>query len=315
MSASVDESRLPMRAAAWSLGVGLGVLVLKFAAYYWTGSVALYSDALESMVNVGAAGAAMVALWFASQPPDHNHPYGHNKSEYVSAVLEGMLIVIAALSIVREAWPRLLAPRRADLTLVGIGFAVVGSSANALLAAFLIRSGRRHRSPALVADGRHVYADVATSAGVLAGLGLGWATGAWWLDPAVAILVALNIVWVGWKLLRGSFGGLMDESLAPTELDDLRALIEREMDGALEIHALKTRAAGSRTFIEFHLVVPSAMSVDEAHRICDRLERAIEAHTPGAQPLIHVEPEHEAVRASFVIGPRRDGNVGGETRD
>jgi cation diffusion facilitator family transporter len=306
MSVDARDSRLPIRAAAISLGVGIAVLILKFAAYFWTGSVALYSDALESMVNVGAAAAALLAVWYGSRPPDHDHPYGHDKSEYVSAVIEGSLIVVAAVAIVHEAWPRLFNPRPADMTLLGVVFSIAASLVNALLAGFLIRTGKRHRSPALVADGRHVRTDVVTSAGVLLGLALGWVTGVWRLDAAVAILVAFHIVWVGWKLLRNSIGGLLDEGLAPGALAKLRAVLEREMEGALEIHALKTRAAGPRTFIEFHLVVPSGMTVDEAHRICDRLERAIEIHRPGAQPLIHIEPEHERLHAGIVATAPRE---------
>ncbi len=291
------------RAAALSVLVSVVVLALKGVAWILTGSVALYSDALESVVNVVAATAAWAALRYASRSPDENHPYGHAKVEYLSAVLEGVLIVLAAVAILREAIPRFVAPQPADLATTAIVASLAASGLNAALAWFLVRSGRAHRSPALVADGRHVVSDVVTSLGVLVGVGVAWASGFWILDPILAGIVALYVLWVGWKLIRASVGGLMDEGLEPAALEGLRKRLESSMEGAIEIHDLRTRQAGWTTFVEFHLIVPAGMSVEEAHRICDRLERATEREMPGAQTAIHVEPEGEAGHGRFIIAP------------
>lgn len=283
----------PIRVAQLSLAVGLGVLGLKWWAYLLTGSVALYSDALESIINVVAALAALWALRVSVRPPDHNHPYGHTKAEYFSAVLEGVLIVLAALAIVNEAVTRLQEPREVQAGL-GLVVSVAASVLNGALAYLLLKVGRQQRSPALVADGQHVFADVVTSLGVLIGVGLAWLTGWWILDPLLAIAVALNILWTGWQLVRESVGGLMDESVTPLEVEQIASRIKAHMTGAIEMHDLKTRRAGPRTFVEFHLVVPGAMSVDESHHICDRIEEAIKGIWTGAQLTIHVEPEWKA---------------------
>ena len=300
----MDEKGFPQRAAAWSLGVAIAVLALKFGAWYWTGSVALYSDALESIVNVAAAGAAFFALWYSARPADANHPFGHSKIEYFSAVLEAALIVVAAFAIIGAAVPRFDRPVAPDLTPLGIGLSILASAVNGTLAAFLVRAGRRHRSPALIADGHHVFTDVATSAGVLVGLAAAWFTGAWWLDPMIAILVAVNILWVGAQLFRKSFSGLMDEGLPEEDLEPLRPALEGAMGDALEIHAMRSRRSGPTTFLEFDLVVPGDMTVERAHEICDQLESTIAERMPGAIAVIHVEPEHEAAHGSFVVRRR-----------
>ncbi|MDM7324800.1 MAG: cation diffusion facilitator family transporter [Thermus sp.] len=285
------------RAARLSLLVALLVLGLKALAYLLTGSVALLSDALESTVNVAAALLALLAIRFAQRPPDETHPFGHTKAEYFSAVLEGVLVVLAALMIAREALPRLLDPK--PLTDLGPGLLVslLASLINGLLAWHLIRQGRLLRSPALTADGYHVLSDVLTSVGVLAGVGLAWFTGAWVLDPLLALLVAGNILLMGFRLVRQSVGGLMDEGLSAEEVERIHATIVKALEGrALEIHDLKTRRAGNRAFLEFHLVVPGSMTVEEAHGLCDDLERVLEEGFPGLAVTIHVEPESERKR-------------------
>ena len=281
--------------AAWtSLLVALVVLGLKALAYRLTGSVALLSDALESTVNVAAALLALLAIRFAHRPPDATHPFGHTKAEYLSAVLEGVLVVLAAFFIAKEALPRLLSP----IPLKGLGpglfVSLLASGLNGLLAFHLLAQGKRLRSPALTADGYHVLSDVLTSLGVLLGVGLAWATGLWVLDPLLALLVAGNILLMGFRLVRESLGGLLDEGLSPEEVARIQAILARELGkGALEVHDLKTRKAGHRAFLEFHLVVPGSLSVAEAHALCDRLERALEAEMPGLSVTIHVEPESE----------------------
>ncbi|APD08468.1 MULTISPECIES: cation diffusion facilitator family transporter [Thermus] len=281
--------------AAWaSLAVALLVLGLKALAYFLTGSVALLSDALESTVNVAAALAALLAIRLAQKPPDETHPFGHTKAEYFSAVLEGVLVVGAALLIAKEALPRLLRPIPLEGLGLGLGVSLLAAGLNALLAYFLLREGRRHRSPALTADGYHVLSDVLTSLGVLVGVGLAWPTGFWVLDPLLALLVAGNILLMGFRLVRQSVGGLMDEGLSPEEVERIQGVIQAHLRGrALEVHDLKTRRAGPKSFLEFHLVVPGRMSVEEAHRLCDELERALEAEMPGLVVTIHVEPESE----------------------
>ncbi|WP_034383918.1 cation diffusion facilitator family transporter [Deinococcus sp. YIM 77859] len=287
--------------ALGSVGVAAVVLALKFLAYLLTGSVALYSDALESIINVAAALAALIALRVAARPADANHPYGHSKAEYFSAVAEGVLIVLAALSIAREAVPALQHPRPVDAAPAGLLVNLGASVLNALWAGVLLRAGRAARSPALLADGRHVLADVVTSVGVLMGVLLAHLSGLHWLDPALALLVALNILWSGWALMRESVGGLMDAGVDPATEARLRQAMSEHAEGALEMHDLRTRHAGRMTFIEFHLVVPGQMTVQEAHAICDRLEDAIRAEIAGAAVTIHVEPQDKAKHHGVLV--------------
>ena len=278
-------------AARLSLVVALLVLGLKAFAYLLTGSVALLSDALESLVNVAAALAALLALRVARKPPDQNHPFGHTKAEYVSAVLEGVLVVLAALWIAREALPRLLHPVPLEGLGLGLGVSLLASLLNGLLAYHLLKEGRRHRSPAL--------SDVLTSLGVVLGVGLAGLTGLWVLDPLLALAVAGQILFLGYRIVRESVGGLMDEGLPPEEVERIRAFLQERIRGrALEVHDLKTRRAGPRSFLEFHLVVRGDTPVEEAHRLCDEAERALAQAFPGLQATIHVEPEGERKRTN-----------------
>jgi cation diffusion facilitator family transporter len=282
------------RLAAASIAVALVVMGMKFVAWRLTGSVALYSDALESIVNVIAATAAFAAIRYAHQPADTGHPFGHYKAEYLSAVLEGVLIVVAALLILHEAATTLLSGDFA-ISEPGAGMAVNLAAAvvNGTFATILIRNGRSARSPALVADGRHIMTDVVTSGGVLAGLVLALATGWLWLDPVLAILVAANIVREGWHVISDSLNGLMDKAADGEEEARIRAAILANAGGAIEVHDIRTRIAGPVTFIEFHLVVDGAMTVEESHEICDRIEDGLREEIPGARAVIHVEPDHK----------------------
>ncbi|MCV0397401.1 MAG: cation diffusion facilitator family transporter [Rhizobiaceae bacterium] len=290
----MTAKRTVARLAFWSIPVALGVMALKYYAYRLTGSVALFSDALESIVNVIAAGAAWWAIRVSHMPADEDHPHGHHKAEYFSAVLEGVLIVGAAMLILVEAWRAFQSPM--PLEQPGIGLAVNGAAAivNGAWAVLLIRVGRAARSPALEADGRHLITDVVTSFGVIAGLLGAIATGWYVLDPLLAALVALNILWQGWRVIGQSAQGLMDRAVTPEELIRIRDLISTHSSGALEVHDLKTRIAGRATFIEFHLVVDAGMSVGDAHGICDRIEDALKAEIPSVRVVIHVEPDDEA---------------------
>jgi cation diffusion facilitator family transporter len=303
MAASAPPSSAvsPIRLAALGVLVALGVLALKFVAYRLTGSVALLSDALESIINVVASGAALLALWVAARPADANHPYGHTKAEYLSAVAEGVLIVLAAVGILRLAVPDLFAPRPVEAAWLGLGINVLASVINGVWASVLLRAGRRTRSPALLADGQHILTDVITSVGVVVGVVLAVLTGWAVLDPLLAILVALNILWSGWGLLSRSVGGLMDAGVdSPTE-KRIRHAMREHAEGALEMHDLRTRTSGAVTFIDFHLVVPGEMSVREAHAICDRLEDALRAELEDVQVTIHVEPQDKAKHHGVLV--------------
>ena len=281
------------RLALWGIPLALGVMGLKLVAWWVTGSVALLSDGLESSVNVVAAIVAFAAISYAAKPADKTHPFGHHKAEYLSAVLEGVLIVVAALLIVMEAVPAVLAPVPMEAPVLGLLINFAAAAINATWAFMLIRAGRRYRSPALSADGQHILSDVVTSAGVLVGLVLAIATGYAVLDPLLAVLVALNILYQGWKVIAHSVDGLMDRAVEREEAEAIQTAIAANGAGSLGVHDLKTRRAGSATFVDFHLVVPATMPVGEAHEICDRLEDAIRAVQPGAQIAIHVEPETE----------------------
>ncbi len=287
--------------AAVSIAVAIAVMAIKYVAYLKTGSVALYSDALESIVNVVTAVVALITIRISARPADRRHQFGHHKAEYFSAVVEGALIVVAALLILREAWEAVQSPRELREPAVGIAISAIAAALNLAWSLFLITFGRRRRSPALVADGWHLATDVATSVGVLAGLWLATVTGWKLLDPAMAAVVALNILWAGWRLTRESVSSLMDEAVASDVSRNIRQIIAANADGALEAHDLRTRSAGRVTFIEFHLVVPGAMSVADAHRICDRLEAALTDSIVGAEVLIHVEPEGEARHKGVVV--------------
>ncbi|QDZ00699.1 cation transporter [Nitratireductor mangrovi] len=280
--------------AFWSIFVALAVMAMKFVAWRMTGSVALYSDALESIVNVIAAGAAYYAIRLSHKPADADHPHGHHKAEYFSAVLEGVLIVLASLLIFGEAWSALRTPRTLEEPLAGLAINGLATVVNAAWATLLIRTGQAARSPALQADGRHIMTDVVTSVGVIAGLIISILTGWRVLDPLLALIVAMNILWQGWKVIGQSVQGLMDVAADPELTLKIRDVISANSGGALEVHDLKTRIAGRATFIEFHLVVDSAMTVGDAHQICDRIEAALKAEVPSVRVIIHVEPDDEA---------------------
>lgn len=287
--------------AIGSIVVGFLVLGLKLIAWAVTGSVALLSDGLESIVNVATAIAALVAIRIAARPADARHPYGHHKAEFFSAALEGAMIVVAAALIFREAWAGILAPRAIDAPFEGLAINALASVINAVWCRVLIVRGRRLRSPALVADGHHLLADVVSSVGVAAGVGLAVATGWMILDPLLAGAVAVNILWSGWTVMRDSLSGLMDEAVGDDILAKITEIIAIEATGALEAHALRTRHAGRAVFVDFHLVVPGDMAVREAHAICDRVEAALAAAIEDAIVTIHLEPEGEAEHRGVLV--------------
>ena len=282
------------RIAAGSIAIGCLVLALKAAAWWITGSAALYSDALESIVNVAASLIALGALHFAAIPADANHPYGHDKAEFFAAVIEGVLIVIAALSIFGHAWETWQNLHPIAQPVEGLALNALATVLNGGWSALLIRTGKRLRSPALLADGRHLLADVVTSVGLAIGVGLVVLTGYLVLDPILAAAAGVYVLWSGTAMIWMSVGGLMDAAPQPAVVNRIRELVAESAVGAIEAHDLRMRHAGRVTFLEFHLVVPGPMTVAESHAICDHIEEVLRADMQHLIITIHVEPEEKA---------------------
>lgn len=282
------------RFALGSAVAGCFVLGLKGAAWWLTGSAALYSDALESTVNVAASLIAWGALRFAALPADANHPYGHDKAEFFAAVIEGVLISVASLLIFDEAWKSWPRVQPLEAPFQGLALNAAATAINAVWSAVMIAAGRRLRSPALAADGRHLLADVVTSVGIASGVFLAVFTGYWILDPLIAAATGIYVLWSGIHMISTSVSGLMDEAPEPAVVNRIRELVANSAAGAIEAHDLRTRHAGRLTFLEFHLVVPGSMTVAVAHQICDRIEDALKAEMGHLMITIHVEPEEKA---------------------
>jgi cation diffusion facilitator family transporter len=277
---------------AWlSVAAALATIVLKGFAWWLTGSVGLLSDALESLVNLAAALLALSMLRLAAAPPDADHPYGFSKAEYFSAGIEGALIVLAAAGIVWTAIPRLITPRGLDMALAGLTLTAVASAINFGVAMVLLRAGREHHSITLEADGRHLLTDVWTSAGVIAGVALVFVTGWLRLDPIVAIAVALHILWTGFGLVRRSVRGLMDPAISAEDQREVDKLIaEYSRRYGVSFHAVRTRQAGARRFVSFHLLVPDAWTVARAHQLSEEIEARMRAVVANAAIFTHIEP-------------------------
>ncbi|MBV9252035.1 MAG: cation transporter [Acetobacteraceae bacterium] len=282
------------RIAVGSIGIGSLVLALKGAAWWITGSAALYSDALESTVNVAASVGALFALRFAAIPADANHPYGHSKAEFFAAVIEGVLIVVASLLIFQHAWVTWHDQTKLSAPAQGIALNAVATAMNAGWALVLLRHGRSLRSPALTADAWHLVSDVVTSAGIALGVALAVLTDILLLDPLLAAMTGVYVLWSGMRMISASVGGLMDAAPEPAVVNQIRELVAQSAEGAIEAHDLRTRQAGKLTFLDFHLVVPGSMSVAEAHAICDRIEETLRASMAYLVITIHVEPEEKA---------------------
>jgi cation diffusion facilitator family transporter len=300
---------LTRKLAFGSIVVSLIVLLIKGIAYEITGSVALFSDALESIINVVSSITALMAIGFAAQPPDAEHPYGHGKAEYLSAVAIGVMIVLAGIAILREAYAGIIAPQPIDAPLLGLGISSIATVMNAVWSTVLIRLGRRERSAALVSDGKHLLADVVTSAGVVIGVGLVVVSGILVLDSIIAALVALHVLWSGWDVIRENSGGLLDEAAPADEIERIKEIIAANSEEAIETHAVRTRLAGKATFVDFHLVVPGAMTVSRSHAICDRLEAALDEILDEAIVTIHVEPEDEAEHIPHVSSDQTGASI------
>lgn len=276
-----------------SVAAAVATITLKTVAWLLTGSVGLLSDAAESVVNLVAAVVAMAALRWASKPADEEHAYGHQKAEYFSAGVEGALILVAAGTIAAAAAVRLLDPQPIDQVGIGLVVSAVASAINFAVGFVLLRAGRRARSIVLEADGRHLMTDVWTSAGVIVGVAAVALTGWERLDPLIALAVAVNILVTGGGLVRRSAGGLMDRALEDTELH----LVEEALDGfrrsGVHFHALRTRQAGSRAFVEMHVLVPGAWTVQRGHDLAEEVEAAVREALPHAHVTTHIEPAED----------------------
>jgi cation diffusion facilitator family transporter len=277
---------------AWlSVAAAIATITLKTLAWWLTGSVGLLSDALESLVNLAVALLAVSMLRLAATPPDEAHPYGFSKAEYLSAGIEGALIVLAAAGILFAAIPRLMAPQPLDAPTLGLGLSVAATVINLVVARILIKAGHEHHSITLEADGRHLMTDVWTSVGVIFGVGLVFVTGWLRLDALVALSVAVYIVWTGTGLVRRSVSGLLDAAISRDEQNELtRLFAEYSRRHGVAFHALRTRQAGARRFVSFHLLVPDAWSVAQAHRLSEEIEARMRSMVPNASIDTHIEP-------------------------
>ena len=276
---------------AWlSIAAALATIALKGIAWLITGSVGLLSDALESVVNLAGAAMALAMLTVAERPADAGHSFGHGKAEYFSSGFEGLLILLAAMAIAVAAIQRLVYPKELEQIGPGLIVSVAASLINLVVARILVLGGRRHRSITLEADAHHLLTDVWTSLGVILGVGGVALTGWLWLDPVLALLVASNIVWVAWQLLRRSTAGLMDSSLPADQCAKVLAVLDRYRATGIDYHALRTREAGARRFVSLHVLVPGAWTIAHSHRMVEDLEREIRDALPHASVFTHLEP-------------------------
>jgi cation diffusion facilitator family transporter len=282
--------RGPTFYALISLATSLATIGLKFAAWYMTGSVGLLSDAIEAVVNIAAALVALGVLTYSAAAPDREHNFGHEKAQYFSSGIEGALIFVAAGWIVWTAMPRLFTPQPLEQVGIGLALSVLAGIANAACAWILLNAARSHRSITLEADARHLLTDVWTTAGVFLGVILVQVTGWLVLDPLIAMAVAVQILWTGWQLMVRSFDGLMDRAIP----DEDRAVIIEVLDTLRhdggDYHALRTRVAGAKSFVDVHVLVPGSMSVQEGHDLVERLENEIQSRLPHVEVLTHLEP-------------------------
>lgn len=291
----VMNTRSARSYATLSIGAAILTIALKFGAYFLTGSVGLFSDAAESVVNLIAALVALWALTLAARPPDEEHAFGHSKAEYLSSGVEGALILVAAASISVAAWGRLFNPQPLEQVGLGLVISLVATAVNGGVALILLRAGRRLRSITLRADAHHLLTDVWTSGGVVLGVILVHLTGWLVLDPAIALIVAANIVWAGVRLLRETGYGLLDTALPAVDQQIIAAVLARYKEKGILFHALRTRVAGARRFVSLHVLVPGEWTVQRGHDLCEEIELAISRGLPGTNVITHMEPLEDPV--------------------
>jgi len=279
--------------AVLSIAAAVVTIGLKFGAYFLTGSVGLFSDAAESVVNLVAAVTALWALTLAARPPDEEHAFGHNKAEYFSSGLESALILISAGWIAATAVPRLFDPEPLQNVGVGLTVTLVAAAINGVVALSLMRAGRRLRSITLEADARHLLTDVWTSAGVVVGIVLVGLTGWLVLDPLIALLVAANIVSTGVRLLRDTGKGLLDRALPAEDQAKISKILSRYEERNIRFHAVRTRSAGPRRFVSMHVLVPGGWTVKRGHDLAEEIENDIARDLPQSTFFTHVEPAED----------------------
>lgn len=273
-----------------SVAVAVATIALKTAAWYVTDSVSLLSDALESLVNLAGAVFALAMVTLAAQPPDDDHPYGHHKAEYFSSGFEGVLILVAAGGILWTAINRFIHPQPLEQLGLGMGLSVFSSALNGALAWAMLRKAREHRSMALEGDARHLITDVWTSGGVIVGLLAAQATGWWWLDPAAAVAVALNIVREGVHLVARSAQGLLDQSLEPEVLAQIQATLKEFEHQSIRFDHVHTRRAGQRRFVDMHMHMPGNWTLNRAAAVRTSVEQALMSAVPGLRASVQLLP-------------------------
>jgi len=291
------KNRSSLTRFAWlSIGAAFATIALKSGAYYLTGSVGLLSDAIESLVNLAGAVMALIMLIIAARPADQDHVYGHSKAEYFASVTEGILILGAAAGIISAAVQRLLHPKEIEQLGLGLVVSVAASLINFVVARILLKAGKERRSISLEADARHLMTDVWTSAGVIGGVAIAGLTGWETLDPIVAIIVALNIIWTGIQLVRRSVSGLMDEALPEQEQVLIQQVMVKYRQKGVNFHALRTRQAAARRFVSVHMLVPGDRTVHDAHHIAEDFENDIrETLGGGVTVFTHLEPMEDEI--------------------
>lgn len=278
-----------------SILAALVTMAVKFIGYFLTGSVGLFSDAAESIVNLVAALVGLWALTLAARPPDEDHTYGHTKSEYFSSGVEGALIFVAAIVIVFEAVPHLFHPEPIRQAVPGLSFSVLGALVNAVLGWFMLRAGKQQRSITLQADAHHLFADVYTTVGVVVGVLLVALTGWNILDPIIGLLVAVNVLWTGVRLLRQTGLGLLDTALPREDMILIEAVLDEYRKQGIDFHAIRSRGAGTRRFVSFHVIVPGDWTVLKGHTICEKIELEMIRALPESSVFTHLEPREDPV--------------------
>ena len=287
----VPAGERPPTFYAWlSVFTSLVTIALKFSAYALTGSVGLLSDAMEALVNIAAALVALAVLTYSASKPDREHNFGHEKAQYFSSGIEGALIFVAAAGIVWSAIPRLIEPRPIEQVGAGLALSVLAALANFGCARIMLRAARSHRSITLEADARHLLTDVWTTAGVFVGVLLVSWTGWSRLDALVALAVALQIVWTGWQLITRSFQGLMDRAIPDDDRAQVIDVLEMLRHQGGDYHALRTRVAGAKSFVDVHVLLPGSMTIQQGHDLVESLENDIRARLPHTEVLTHLEP-------------------------
>lgn len=309
-----QASRKSLTRFAWlSIAAALFTIGMKGSAYLLTGSVGLLSDALESFVNLAAAVVALGALTLASQPPDDDHEFGHDKVEYFSSGVEGALILVAAFSIAYTSVERLVNQQPLEQVGVGVALSLAAALVNLAVSRVLMRAGREHRSITLEADAHHLMTDVWTSAGIIISVTLVVITGWLWLDPVIGLAVAFNILVAGSKLLRRSYDGLMDTAIEPADREAVEAILDKFRAQGIQFHALRTRQSGARRFISVHVLVPGMWTVSRGHYLLEDLERSIRVALPNVVIGTHLEPLGDPISMADI--PLERGNDGGSAKD